>query len=172
MAKAVGQSETEGRPQAGIQVDFAGAADLDAMADLLGELFTLEADFTPDRAKQLAALRCILDHPARGRLFVLRDCRQVVGMANALISISTAEGGPVAVLEDVVVAAGRRGDGHGRRLIEHVLAWAAAEGMSRVTLLADRDNAAALAFYERIGFEKSAMVVRRFRTRRAGTTSP
>lgn len=144
-----------------MQIEFATAADLDAMAGLLGELFALEADFAPDRAKQLAALRWILDHPAHGRLFVLRDESRVVGMANALISISTAEGGPVLTLEDVVIKASHRGGGHGRRLVEHVLAWAAAEGMSRVTLLADKDNAAALAFYERLGFEESAMAVRR-----------
>ncbi|MDP2823939.1 MAG: hypothetical protein Q8O52_14840 [Sulfuritalea sp.] len=44
-----------------MQIEFAGSADLDAMAGLLGELFTLESDFTPDRAKQLAALRWILE---------------------------------------------------------------------------------------------------------------
>lgn len=155
-----------------MQIDFATAADLDAMAALLGELFTLESDFAPDRAKQLAALRWILDHPAHGRLFVARDGGRVVGMANALISVSTAEGGPALILEDVILAAGHRGSGHGRQLVEHVLAWAAAEGMSRVTLLADKDNAAALAFYARLGFEESALVVRRFRTRRAGTATP
>ena len=144
-------------------IEFADYADIEAMAALLHDLFTLESDFQPQRAKQLAALRWILDHPAHGRLFVLRDDSRVVGMANALISISTAEGGPVLILEDVIVAASHRGGGHGRRLIEHVLAWAATQGMSRVTLLADKDNAAALAFYERLGFEKSAMVVRRRR---------
>jgi len=44
-----------------------------------------------------------------------------------------------------------------------VLRWAAAEGMSRITLLADKDNAAALDFYRRLGFEESAMAVRRKR---------
>lgn len=144
-----------------MQIEFAGSADLDAMAGLLGELFTLESDFTPDRAKQLAALRWILDHPAHGRLFVLRDDGRVVGMASALISVSTAEGGPVLILEDVILAAGHRGDGHGQQLIEHVLGWAADAGMRRVTLLADKDNAAALAFYAKLGFEESALVVRR-----------
>ena len=146
-----------------MQIDFATAADLDAMAGLLGELFALEADFKPDRARQLAALRWILDHPAHGRLFVARDGGRVVGMANALVSISTAEGGPVLILEDVILAASHRGGGHGRRLVEHVLAWARSQGMSRATLLADRDNAAALAFYERLGFAESAMAVRRRR---------
>ncbi|MCK9388245.1 MAG: GNAT family N-acetyltransferase [Sulfuritalea sp.] len=146
-----------------ILIEFAGADDIEAMADLLYELFTLESDFQPQRAKQLAALRWILDHPAHGRLFVARDGGQVVGMANALVSVSTAEGGPVLILEDVILAASHRGGGHGRQLVEHVLAWAKNEGMPRVTLLADQDNAAALDFYEQLGFEKSAMVVRRKR---------
>ena len=150
-----------------MHIEFAGAADIDAMADLLYELFTLESDFKPERAKQLAALRWILDHPAHGRLFVARDAGRVVGMANALVSISTAEGGPVLILEDVILAASHRGSGHGRQLVEHMLHWAASEGMQRVTLLADKDNAAALAFYERLGFEESAMVVRRFNIRKA-----
>jgi GNAT superfamily N-acetyltransferase len=144
-----------------MQIDFAASTDLDAMADLLHELFTLESDFRPLREKQLAALRWILDHPAHGRLFVLRGAGRVVGMVNALISISTAEGGPVLILEDVIVAAGHRGSGHGRRLVEHVLTWATAQSMSRVTLLADRENESALRFYRTLGFEESAMVVRR-----------
>jgi GNAT superfamily N-acetyltransferase len=152
--------------------DFAAGTDIDAMADLLHELFTLESDFRPKREKQLAALRWILDHPDHGRLFVLRHAGRVIGMANALISISTAEGGPVLILEDVIVAASHRGGGHGRRLVEHVLAWAATEGMSRVTLLADRDNAAALRFYQALGFDESAMVVRRFRIPMADPGTP
>lgn len=146
-----------------MQVEFASAADVEPMADLLHELFTLESDFQPQREKQLAALRWLLAHPAHARLFVLRDAGCVVGMANALISISTAEGGPVLILEDVILAASQRGAGHGRRLVKHVLDWAAGEGMSRVTLLADKDNTAALCFYERLGFKESAMVVRRIK---------
>ncbi|HEX8989848.1 MAG TPA: GNAT family N-acetyltransferase [Rhodocyclaceae bacterium] len=143
------------------RIDFATAADLPAMAALLEELFSLEADFRPDRAKQLRGLRLILDTPALGRLFVARSGDEVVGMANALVTVSTAQGTRVLLLEDVVLRADRRGGGLGRKLVEHVCAWARSEGMTRVTLLADKDNAPALAFYERLGFEPSAMVVRR-----------
>lgn len=142
-------------------IGLAAAADLDALADLLAELFTLESDFTPDRAKQLAALQAIVDNPALGRLFVLKVNGQVAGMANALTTISTAEGGRVLLLEDVIVKAEYRGNGLGRRLVEQVMAWAAAEGMTRVTLLADRDNTGALAFYRSLGFQDSAMRVLR-----------
>jgi GNAT superfamily N-acetyltransferase len=150
---------------AGIRIDFATADDLPVLADLLAELFTLESDFIPDRARQLAGLKLILDNPGLGRLFVLRvqghDGWRVAGMANALITVSTAEGGRVLLLEDVILDRAHRAGGLGRRLVEHVLAWAAGEGMTRATLLADRDNAAALGFYGRLGFEPSRMQVLR-----------
>lgn len=143
------------------RIDFAGAEDLEAMADLLAELFTLESDFVPERDKQLAGLKLILDERSTGRLFVLRVDGSVAGMANALLTVSTAEGRRVVLLEDLIVGAAWRGRGYGRALVDHVVAWARAEGMPRVTLLADRDNAAALAFYQRLGFAFSAMRVLR-----------
>lgn len=142
-------------------IDFATEADLPALADLLGELFSLEADFTPDREKQLRGLRMILAAPDTGRLFVLRVDGRIAGMANALVVISTVQGSRVLVLEDVIVGAAFRSGGLGRQLLEHVFAWARAEGMTRVTLLADKDNATAHAFYARLGFGPSAMKVLR-----------
>lgn len=146
-----------------IEISQADYNDLDQMADLLAELFALENDFHPDREKQLRGLRLILDNPALGRLFVLRDCDKVIGMANLLFTVSTAEGCRVAVLEDAIVSREHRSKGLGRRLVEYVLDWARAEGLARVTLLADRDNDVALAFYEKLGFGSSQMVVLRKR---------
>jgi GNAT superfamily N-acetyltransferase len=144
-----------------IEITFATDADLARLADLLRELFTLEGDFTPDRDRQLRGLRFILQNPEVGRLFVLRVAGQVAGMANALVTISTAEGGRVLLLEDVIVSKEHRGLGLGRRLVDHVLDWAKSQGMSRVTLLADRNNQAALDFYHAGGFAESNMVVLR-----------
>ena len=73
-------------------IDFATADDLESMADLLAELFTLESDFRPDRDKQLAGLYTILDNPAVGQLFVLRIDGAVVGSKAAA---STARRWPV-----------------------------------------------------------------------------
>ncbi|HEU0234236.1 MAG TPA: GNAT family N-acetyltransferase [Gallionella sp.] len=145
----------------GIEVAQAEIGDLEQLADLLAELFTLESDFRPDREKQLRGLRLILDNPALGRLFVLRDQSRVAGMANVLITVSTAEGCRAAVLEDVIVRDEYRGKGLGRRLVEHVFTWAKTGGMTRITLLADRDNKAALDFYRKLGFDRSHMVVLR-----------
>jgi GNAT superfamily N-acetyltransferase len=144
-----------------IDVGFATSGDLPQLADLLAELFTLETDFSPDRDRQLRGLKLILDEPASGRLFVLRVNGKVAGMANALITVSTAEGSRVLLLEDVIVNRKHRGSGLGRRLVEHVLDWACEQGMIRVTLLADRDNQAALDFYRGLGFESSHMTVLR-----------
>ncbi|MBL8482838.1 MAG: GNAT family N-acetyltransferase [Rhodocyclaceae bacterium] len=144
-----------------VNIEFAGGADIPAMAALLQELFAREADFQPDLAKQCAGLRLILDQPERGRLFVLRAEGRVIGMANALTLVSTAEGAPVLLLEDLILAAEWRGRGLGRRLVEHICAWAAAQGMTRVTLLTGHDNHAAQAFYAAAGFRPSAMRVMR-----------
>ena len=146
-----------------IEISQAEYRDLDQLADLLAELFTLENDFCPDREKQLHGLRLILDNPSMGRFFVLRDQDRVAGMANLLITVSTSEGCRVAVLEDVIIGNKYRGKGLGRRLVEHVLAWAKTDGMTRITLLADRDNKAAQGFYRKLGFEHSQMVVLRRR---------
>ncbi len=144
-----------------VTITPATEADLDALADLLAELFTLESDFKPEREKQIAGLRLILDNPQIGKIFVLRVNESAAGMANALITASTAEGRRVVLLEDVIVNSAYRGRKLGRQLVEHVLKWATDQGMPRVTLLADRENKPALTFYDRLGFEPSAMRVLR-----------
>ncbi|HUX64889.1 GNAT family N-acetyltransferase [Sulfuricella sp.] len=136
-------------------------ADLPVLAQLLGRLFSIESDFSPDAGKQTNGLRLIIENPALGSIFVLRVQDRIVGMANALSTISTAEGGPVLLLEDVIVAEAYRGQGLGSKLVQHVLAWAEARGFLRVTLLADRNNVPALRFYEKQGFLTSAMAVYR-----------
>jgi ribosomal protein S18 acetylase RimI-like enzyme len=133
--------------------------DVPAMAGLLSELFSLEKDFRPDLDKQMRGLRLLLKQPQLGRLFVASTDDGVVGMVSLLFTVSTAEGGPAAILEDMIVASAYRGQGIGRRLVEHVLDRAAKLGNTRVTLLADRHNQAALGFYRALGFADSNMQV-------------
>lgn len=133
--------------------------DVPAMAGLLSELFSLEKDFRPDLDRQMRGLRLLLKQPQLGRLFVASTDDGVVGMVSLLFTVSTAEGGPAAILEDMIVASAYRGQGIGRRLVEHVLDRAAKLGNTRVTLLADRHNEAALGFYRTLGFADSNMQV-------------
>src|SRR6202163_3334728 len=100
-----------------VVIEPATEADLDELSDLLGELFTEESDFRPNKEKQLRGLRLIFEQPNRGRVFVLRRDNAIVGMINLLFTISTAEGGFVVLLEDLVVHKEFRGHGYGSKLV-------------------------------------------------------
>jgi len=135
----------------------ARASDVGAMVELLGYLFKQEKDFVPTVAKQRRALDILLAQPAMGRLFVLTRGSKILGMVSLLFTISTAEGGKVALLEDLVVRPDHRGRGLGTRLLRAAVDWARKEGLMRITLLTDADNARARRLYLRHGFVASAM---------------
>jgi GNAT superfamily N-acetyltransferase len=145
-----------------VEIGPAGLDDLPALQKLLGELFAREHDFQPDTEKQACGLGLILDDSKRGQLFVARQGGEVIAMASILITVSTAEGGLVGLLEDVIVAKPHRSHGIGRQLLDYVLHWCRQQGLLRLTLLTDHDNHAALAFYERAGFSRSEMTVLRY----------
>jgi GNAT superfamily N-acetyltransferase len=140
-----------------IRYGDAGTDDIAQLAELLEVLFAQEAEFVPDRKKQERALRMILEDPMRGRIFVARDGARLVGMVSILRTVSTAEGGPAGLLEDLVVRPEARGKGLGSRLLAHAIAQARAEGLTRLTLLTDGDNFNAHRLYERAGFSFSSM---------------
>ena len=138
-------------------IEQATPSDVPQLADLLTALFTQEADFSPNREKQMRGLRLIIESPEKGRIFVARSEGEVVGMASLLFTISTAEGAPACWLEDMVVRPDRRGRGLGSRLLQYALDYADAHGFARITLLTDLTNARAIRFYRRHGFCSSAM---------------
>lgn len=146
-----------GTKKAEVAVDEPDSRDVPAMLELLAELFTQERDFRPDSDKQLRALRLMLANPEKGRLFVARTRGRLVGMATVLSTVSSAEGGPVLLLEDVIVSASYRGEGIGSVLVEHILQWAGEQGFLRVSLLTDADNHGAHRFYQKLGFVPSEM---------------
>lgn len=140
------------------QVTPAQLEDLPQLVALLTLLFGQEADFQPDETAQTAGLRLILEHPEVGRILVLRQGTQVVGMINLLFTISTARGGRVALLEDLIVAPEYRSQGAGSALLQAAITLAQDCGCSRITLLTDEVNIAAQRFYQRHGFSRSGMV--------------
>lgn len=133
-------------------------ADIPQLCALLAELFTQEADFMPDAGRQRRALRLILDNAEAGRIYCATHSDAVIGMVTILFTVSTAEGGRAAWLEDMVVRPDWRGQGIGRRLLSHALAGARMAGCTRVALLTDRDNCQAIGLYGKAGFERSRMV--------------
>lgn len=153
-----------------LRIEPASLEDLPLLADLLAELFACEPEFYPDQAKQMRGLRLILEQPGRGRIFVLRNSNRIIGMVNLLFTVSTAEGGFVILLEDLVVHADHRKQGHGSRLLEHVIAFAREKHFLRITLLTERGEEGRLAnFWRKHGFVMSEMVAMRLLLDPAGT---
>lgn len=136
----------------------AGLSDIPALCELLALLFELEPDFSANADAQRAGLSLILQRPEAGRIFVAREGESVVGMVSLLNSVSTALGGPVAWLEDLIVAPAHRGRGIGSDLIEHALSYARECGLKRITLLTGAENSGAQRFYRRHGFRASGMI--------------
>lgn len=139
-------------------IEQATLEDLPQLTDLLLDLFTQEADFVPNRAKQMRGLRLILEQPNRGRIFVLRQNGIIFGMINLLFTISTAEGGFVIMLEDVIVHRELRGRGYGDKLLQHAIDYARKKDFLRITLLTDRLNAEGQRFFREHGFVESKMI--------------
>lgn len=139
-------------------IEQATLEDLPRLTDLLVDLFENERDFKPDRAKQMRGLRLILEQPNRGRIFVLRHNGMILAMINLLFTISTAEGGFVILLEDLVVDSEHRHHGFGTQVLDHALNYAREKEFLRITLLTDRMEAEAQAFYKKHGFIESNMI--------------
>lgn len=138
-------------------IRLAELRDLESLCNLLEILFGIEADFTADREKQARGLRLLMQQENAAILVAEKD-HNVVGMATVQLVISTAEGNPSLLVEDVVVAYGYRGQGLGTKLLEYICKWGTQKGATRMQLLADLDNTEALDFYRATGWNKTQLV--------------
>jgi GNAT superfamily N-acetyltransferase len=142
-----------------VEIRPARQEDLDAMVQLLQELFAIEADFNAQESLQRKGLALMLDGCLKHKCILVAETEgKVVGMATAQSLISTAEGGMVALVEDVVVNAGFRGRGIGHKLMHGIEQWAMKRGARRLQLLADRANHSALGFYHTIGWQPTQLI--------------
>lgn len=139
-------------------IDKASPEDIPALCELLSVLFEQEQEFVPDADAQRAGLLAILDDPKTGIILVAREGRRILAMVNLLFTVSTALGGRVALLEDMVVTPMVRGAGVGSALLRRAVALAHDAGCRRITLLTDADNVRAQRFYQQHGFVPSAML--------------
>ena len=106
------------------RLEAATLEDLPQLTELVMSLLGQEEDFTPNQVKQEHGIRLILEQPSRGRIFVLRTDHSIIGMVNLQFTISTAEGGFVILMEDVIVHPMHRGQGYGTKLLKHALQFA------------------------------------------------
>lgn len=139
-------------------VTLATTADINDLAQLLHSLFSQDIEFTPDLEKQKAGLQQIIENPTIGEILVLKTDDRTLGMVSLLYSISTALGGKVAILEDMIIVEGFRRSGYGKQLLHEAIAFAKQRNCLRITLLTDFDNETAIRFYQRSGFNLSKMI--------------
>lgn len=135
--------------------------DISCMVKLLAHLFAVEKDFSFDREKQTKGLTMMIGAPEERIVLVAEKGEAIVGMVTAQMTISTAEGGLSAIIEDLVVAPGNRRKGVGTMLLKFAESWATGNGATRVQLLWDKDNLAADSFYEKLGWKKTNLACRR-----------
>jgi GNAT superfamily N-acetyltransferase len=139
-------------------VEPATIEDLPSLTELVMNLLQGSSDFTADKELQERGLRLILEQPNRGRIFVVRNQDRIFGMVNLLFTISTARGGFVILMEDVVIHPDHRGQGYGAMLVHYVVDFAKRKNFKRITLLTDRMSADSQVFFEKQGFEHSHMI--------------
>lgn len=140
-----------------ITIRNAESSDVAQLAELLEELFAIEADFVFDRDKQVSGLKQLLDS-GMGRVFVAESDKRIVGMCSLQTLISTAEGGPVGLLEDLIVTAEFRHQGIGEKLLAAAVDQAERQGLKRLQLLADKNNLPALTFYEKQAWRQTQLI--------------
>ncbi len=140
------------------QITLATLAELDELVGLLNELFSQDIEFEPNYEKQKSGLEQIISNPSVGEILVMKIDERVVGMVSLLYSISTALGGKVAILEDMVIGKDFRGKGLGKELLKEAIAFAKRRNCLRITLLTDFDNETAIGFYQSAGFSLSKMI--------------
>lgn len=135
----------------------ATAADLDHMVALLKLLFAIEKDFDFDVGRQRRGLAMLLANEW-AIILVAEVSELVVGMCTGQLTISTAEGGPALLIEDVVVDPAHQGHGIGTNLLSSIAEWAADHGVQRLQLLADCNNEAGLTFYKKLGWQRTELI--------------
>lgn len=142
-----------------IKVRKAKTADIETMVGLLADLFSVEADFIADGKRQQQGLEMMLEDEDKRCILVAQFQNKVIGMCSAQILISTSEGGPKALVEDVVVSQEYRGRGVATMLLLSLGEWAEGRGASRLDLMADRHNAGGLEFYNKLKWNQTDLIV-------------
>lgn len=142
-----------------ISIRTANPEDVPQLVMLLKALFAIEADFDFNPDKQARGLQLLLNsNKACVLVAETSEDKQLRGMCSLQTLISTAEGGPVGLLEDLIVDADFRHQGIATLLLAEACVWAKQQGLTRLQLLADKNNSPALEFYDRQRWQSTQLV--------------
>lgn len=144
-----------GTPSAALAFRTAVAADVPALVRMLADDpigATRESAAEPLDAGYISAFDAIARDPNNELLLAERGGAIVAVVQITFIPSLTYRGSWRAQLEGVRVAAGARGGGIGRALIEAAIDRARARGCRLVQLTSDQRRPDAIRFYEQLGF--------------------
>ncbi|KXK15311.1 MAG: putative acetyltransferase [Chloroflexi bacterium OLB15] len=119
----------------------------------------LDTYMTPIWLEEFARLRPLLDEErdafTRLQLQIAPRCgyvRLIVAGITAGVAMGVIERGWLGIY-DVIVEPALRGQGYGRQIMLHLMAWGAAQGASHAYLQVMANNAPALQLYKGLGFK-------------------
>lgn len=138
--------------------------DIEGMVRLLGILFSKEKDFQFAPELHRKALEHIIDKSGKANLAITafqKNSPELIGMMTVQTVVSTATGELSGWVEDVVIDPSFQGQGAGKGMLDFAEKWAVSSGITRLQLLADRDNHSALRFYQLRGWTESNMIHRK-----------
>ena len=146
-----------------------------ATADHLGDIVRLlaiqlsEHQIDLDSGRLEAAVRGVLEDPARGFLMVLQVDARTIGAAYVSFIWALEHGGHSAWLEEIFIDPACRECGLGTRFLQAVMAECEARGCAALDLEIDAAHERVRSLYRRHGFEElpRRRLVRRL-ARRAG----
>ena len=141
-------------------------SDINQITELLKELFSIEEDFTFNETAQRQGISMMLDDKEKCCIMVAASEKQVIGMCSAQLLVSTAEGGVVALIEDMVIAKPYQSQGMGKRLLLSMEQWAYKKKAKRIQLLSDKNNINALGFYKKQKWAATQLICLRKKQKR------
>ncbi len=141
-----------------LRIEPATVEDLSILTTFISDLMEEQPDFVSDEAAHAKGIQLILESPSKGRIFVLRDDEDILGMVNILFTITTALGGCAALMEDVIIHPQYRRQGLGSLMLDYAVAFAEEKDFKRITLLADAQDEKSQSFFQNKGFDFSGLI--------------
>jgi ribosomal protein S18 acetylase RimI-like enzyme len=146
-----------------MQIRYAKFEDIESLVKLLSELFAIEEDFEVNEVKQRQGLKMLLENTENNILLVAENDNEIIGFVSVQVIISTAEGGKVGLLEDMIIKSKYRSMKIGTKLINKMMKISKEKGLLRLQLFADKNNKKALDFYKKTGWTQTQLIYFRYK---------
>lgn len=134
--------------------------DTDRIAELYQQLFTLMADYQPDRWRPAQQDRGFIENAVTDEKFCLLVAEtegHIAGFAFAQTQVTSPYTCVVprrfGYIFDIVVDPAVRGQGTGKKLLDAVKDWSKAQGYTHLELSVLPENTGAMRLYEREGYQ-------------------